>query len=569
MRDRFLTATTIVGALMLCCASAPMHGEASVPPDAQADFRAFLAGFEAKLIPLSRDTALAGFESSVSGKEADYTRSADLQLELRTLYADPATFAKLKTWREGAKISDPLLARQLEILYLGFLGNQLPAAALADLVKRQTAIEQTFNTFRAKVDGKEVSDNEINTILRESTDPARLEQAWKASKEVGAKVAPAIVELVKLRNQAAKTLGYKNFQAMQLALSEQDPDAIERLFDELDVLTTKEFAAAKEEIDRFLAGRLKISREELRPWHYQDRFFQSGPAIYAVDLDSYFAGRDLVDLAKRYFAGIGLPVDDILSRSDLFEKPGKYQHAFSTDIDRAGDVRILCSLKPTAEWMDTLLHESGHGVYSKFNDRGLPWLLRDAAHTFTTEAMANLFGRMASNPAWLQEMVGVTPAERTKIAAAVAASQRLEQLTFSRWSQVMFRFEKAMYENPDQDLDSLWWDLVERYQLLTRPAGRKAPDWAAKIHVALYPAYYHNYLLGQLLASQLVHHIGQAVLAADDVYGQSFVGRKEVGAYLQEKVFKPGMRYPWNEMIERATGEKLTAKYYAEQFVKR
>ena len=45
MRDRFLTATTIVGALMLCCAGAPMHGEASVPPDAQAEFRAFLAGF--------------------------------------------------------------------------------------------------------------------------------------------------------------------------------------------------------------------------------------------------------------------------------------------------------------------------------------------------------------------------------------------------------------------------------------------------------------------------------------------------------------------------------------------
>jgi peptidyl-dipeptidase A len=32
-------------------------------------------------------------------------------------------------------------------------------------------------------------------------------------------------------------------------------------------------------------------------------------------------------------------------------------------------------------------------------------------------------------------------------------------------------------------------------------------------------------------------------------------------------VFKPGMRWPWNEMIERATGEKLTAKYYARQFI--
>ena len=131
----------------------------------------------------------------------------------------------------------------------------------------------------------------------------------------------------------------------------------------------------------------------------------------------------------------------------------------------------------------------------------------------------------------------------------------------------MFRFEKSMYENPDQDLNRRWWELVEKYQLLKMPAGRNEPDWAAKIHIALYPCYYHNYLLGELLASQLLYHISGRVLNSEDVEGQSFCGRPEVGRYLIESVFKPGMRWPWNEMIERATGEKLTAKYYAKQFV--
>ena len=36
---------------------------------------------------------------------------------------------------------------------------------------------------------------------------------------------------------------------------------------------------------------------------------------------------------------------------------------------------------------------------------------------------------------------------------------------------------------------------------------------------------------------------------------------------LIEKVYAPGSKYFWNDMIERATGEKLTAKYYAKQFV--
>jgi peptidyl-dipeptidase A len=559
----FLLVITIVGLALSGCGK-----PAAVTVDAQSELRLFLQEFETRVIPLSKDAALAGFESSISGKDEDYKRSADLQLQLRKLFADQKALERLKAWRHAAAITDPLLKRQLDVLYNAFLANQLPEATLAELVKRQTEIEKAFNTFRATIDGTQVSDNELEKTLQTSTDSSKLEQTWKASKEIGGQVAPAIVELVKLRNKAAIDLGFKNFQAMQLALSEQDPDEIEKLFDQLDTMTGTDFAKAKEEVDQFLASRLKLEKNALRPWHYQDRFFQAAPKIYDVDLDGYYAGKDLVKLAATFYNGIGLPIDDILARSDLFEKPGKYQHAFCTDIDRAGDVRILCSIKPNSYWMDTILHESGHGVYSKFNDRTVPWLLRDSAHAFTTEAIANLFGRFAGNPAWLQDMVGITPAERATIASAVVNSQRLQQLIFSRWSQVMFRFEKGMYENPEQDLNALWWNLVERYQLLARPAGRNAPDWAAKIHVALYPAYYHNYLMGELLASQLFHHIGKDVLKVDDIYDQSFVGRKEVGEYLIAKVFKPGMTLPWNDMIEKATGEKLTPKYYAEQFVR-
>ncbi len=42
---------------------------------------------------------------------------------------------------------------------------------------------------------------------------------------------------------------------------------------------------------------------------------------------------------------------------------------------------------------------------------------------------------------------------------------------------------------------------------------------------------------------------------------------KAAGEYFKSNVFMPGARYQWNEMIEKATGEKLTAKYYAKQFV--
>ena len=125
-----------------------------------------------------------------------------------------------------------------------------------------------------------------------------------------------------------------------------------------------------------------------------------------------------------------------------------------------------------------------------------------------------------------------------------------------------------MYENPDQDLNKLWWDLVEKYQLLKRPENRNEPDWASKIHIALYPAYYHNYMLGELLASQLSFYINKNLLNSNDPMTQSFKGKTEVGKYLREKIFSVGDRFYWNNMIEKATGEKLTAKYYAQQFIK-
>ena len=57
------------------------------------------------------------------------------------------------------------------------------------------------------------------------------------------------------------------------------------------------------------------------------------------------------------------------------------------------------------------------------------------------------------------------------------------------------------------------------------------------------------------------------ILHSDDFRFQSFAGNQQVGAFLKEKLFMPGSKWYWNEMIEKATGEKLTAKYYARQFV--
>jgi peptidyl-dipeptidase A len=75
-------------------------------------------------------------------------------------------------------------------------------------------------------------------------------------------------------------------------------------------------------------------------------------------------------------------------------------------------------------------------------------------------------------------------------------------------------------------------------------------------------------MLGELLASQLHHYIVYKILKVKSDEGVSYIGRKEVGDFIREKVLEPGAVYHWNEMIRRATGERLTPKYFVEQFVK-
>jgi hypothetical protein len=129
-----------------------------------------------------------------------------------------------------------------------------------------------------------------------------------------------------------------------------------------DRLTAEPFARLKSELDSILAEQYGITPAELRPWHYHDPFFQRTPFVYETNLDQYYACHDVVKLSTDYFAGVDLPVDDIIARSDLYEKPGKNPHAFATNIDRRGDVRILTNTTNTERWMETMLHELGHAV---------------------------------------------------------------------------------------------------------------------------------------------------------------------------------------------------------------
>jgi peptidyl-dipeptidase A len=460
------------------------------------------------------------------------------------------------------------VARQIDLLYLQYLEKQVDPELLKQITAKANMVEKAFNGYRASAGGRMLTDSDVRRVLKESKSSAERKAVWEGSKGVGPLVENDLKAVVKLRNQAAKKLGFADYHKLQLYLNEQTQEQVLKLFDELDALTRGPFAKLKSEIDTKLADQSGVLVGDLRPWHYHDPFFQEAPAIYASDFDSVYAKTDILKLCRDFYAGIGLPIDDVIARSDLYEKPGKSPHAFCTDIDREGDVRVLANIVPNEYWMGTMLHELGHSVYSSKNiPLTVPYVLRAEAHILTTEGLAMLFERFSKDADWLVAM-GVPVSDPVAFDRTGARMLRAKLLVFSRWAQVMFRFEKGLYDNPEQDLNLLWWDLVEHFQLVHRPDGRNAPDYASKIHIVNTPAYYHNYLMGELFAVQVLHAVARDVLNGVDPAKANFVGNKRVGDYLRARIFLPGRTLDWNALTKYATGETLNAKAFAAEIAR-
>jgi peptidyl-dipeptidase A len=557
--------SVLTPALLLGAAACP--GPKTPKPDAALQKRAdaFVTAYSADLAKLEKTMALAYWAATNTGKKEEFEAYAKADLALKTLHSDAARYRELTALLARKDQLAPLTVRSLEVADLSFKGNQLPADVLEGLVKAQSEIEQIYNSFRGTVDGKAHSNNELLEKLKTEKDGAKRQAVWEALKQVGAAIGPKLVELAKLRNAAARKLGYRTYWEMQVKLQEHDPAQVLALFLELEKLTDAPFKAMKQKLDAERAAWLGVAAADLMPWSYDDPFFQAAPPSAKVNLDEFYSAKrkeDLVELARRFFSDIGIDAAPVIARSDLYERPGKQQHAYCMAVDRQGDVRMLLNIKPTAEWMDTMLHETGHGVYYALLDYSLPYNLRESAHIFTTEAVAMMFGALAKSPAWLLTYAGADPARVRSLQPEILEQRRREQLIFARWSMVMLHFEKALYDDPSQDLAKQWWDLVERFQGLKRPAGRTQADWASKPHFTIAPVYYHNYLMGELLAAQLRASLAKLARHEGPTNQLSFNGQKGFGTFLIEKVFRPGMREPWPAFVKRATGEALTARHF-------
>jgi len=224
-------------------------------------FNEFLKDFVPKVARKTTQLNKAYWILETTGSPDAADLKSDLDTELKMIFNCPETYKKLLSWVDEPLSSED--ARQLDVLIRAFKQNQVPVKILEEISKKEALLAQTYANYRPVLGGKEKSENEIRNILKNENDPAIRKEAWEASKEIGGALAPQILTLVKLRNEAAHSLGYSDYFQMQLDLQEVDPEWLLNTLDDLSRKSEKGYLEVLAEIEKGQSERFKVPVSEL------------------------------------------------------------------------------------------------------------------------------------------------------------------------------------------------------------------------------------------------------------------------------------------------------------------
>lgn len=445
-------------------------------------------------------------------------------------------------------LSDPHLAKQLKKLLRSFDEECNSGELKKALRNKENEIAAKYNSYVPMIDGKETSKTEIGKLLQEESNVDLRKKAYDARIKGGDLIADDMVEFVKMRNEFARTKGYKNY--FEYALREDfdvDPKQLEVLMNDVYNRAKGTIASIQSEKRQELAQEYGIDASDLMQYHY-GLLLDSNPE---KEVNKSIKTKEQVeDIAKKAYKNMGYDIDNMPIILDLYPRKNKNTHGFCFDIQMGKDARILANLTNDSYSIDTLCHELGHCVYCLGVDTALPYLDREYTPALT-EAIAMMMGDLQQKEDVLKGIVPDETLEKFK------AEHKKSEANFICRSMLIIEFEKRMYENPDQDLKQLWHDMRVKY-MGANDSEELNNEWATIPHYLSHPAYYQNYFRADLMKAQMYSSLHSKL--------GNLTENEETAEYLNNNLFKYGMSIDENDLIEQFTGEPLSGKALCESF---
>ena len=301
-----------------------------------------------------------------------------------------------------------------------------------------------------------------------------------------------VLNLINIRNKLAIEAGFPSYPELVLVTEEIDKDKL------IDLL------------NKYIDGNLSKASELIKS--------------YNIRLESWFPDLSKINLTINEWQPIELIncLLELLGFDNLKKKikinySEKGFSGVASEIS-PGDIRIVVKPVHSLSDLKVLFHEIGHAIAYYFNkEKGLYKILPSSFD----EAMAVVIEHIASK-------LLLNNLEQQKI-------EEIEVLESTRCAiSALYEFE--LWENPDQ-AEELY---IKHYSKLGFKINNPS-IWASDTFRSIDPVYIHNYVIGEVLAYQLIKYLLEKY--SDD--------HKKWGNWLVENIYADGRKRSFTEKINK------------------
>lgn len=420
--------------------------------------------------------------------------------------------------------------------------------------------------YRDPSSGEQVraSSNRLALMARTHQDVELRRAAWEGLRSVeGYVLDHGFLEIVKLRNRLARSLGYEDYYDWRVQVVERMSKA--RLFEALDDLAQRTQGST----DRALAAfSEKHGAGALDPWTFS--YLRSGSIT--EKLDPYFSFDSALRRWGRSFQALGVRYRGATLTLDLVDRDGKYENGFMHGPEpafqdngtwRAARINFTANAVVGQKGsghraINTLFHEGGHAAHFSNIAKNAPCFSQEFAPTSVgyAETQSMFMDSLIGDAAWQTRYARDAGGEAMPLELIEEVIR--EQQPFKGWDQramltVPFA-ERALYEIPDDELTpdrvlETFRSVERRLQGLS--AGTRPVLAVPHLLAGESSAYYHGYVMAEMAVYQTRDHF----LERDG----HLTDNPRIGPELTEKYWAPGNSRTFDQTVEALTGRPLSA----------
>jgi hypothetical protein len=442
-------------------------------------------------------------------------------LELDSIYARHADLFTREAV-EGLRL-EPNDRHLLMFALDGLLGNET-----SRLEEQLAGLEASLEV---ETRGEKIGFRQVAVAMANEADGER-RAALEAARDAVAteKLDPLHREMLERAHELCRELGWEGYAAAYADLRGLDFGALAKRTREFLAETDAGYARVLDpELDRVGVPPLgKMRRSDL------PRLFR------AEHLDRPFSAERMVPALRRTLAGMGIDLDGQANVTlDADPRPTKSPRAFCSTPRVPDEVYLVVAPVGGRSDYDALFHEAGHTEHYAHVERTLAFEHRHLGDNAVTESFAFLVEQLVSEPAWLEDMLGVDDA------AESVSHARAAKLVMLRRYAAKLDYELEL-NSPAPDLGAM----PARYAELLGGATRinwPVSSWLSDVDGGFYVACY-------LRAWALETHWRAALR---ERFGERWYANREAGDWLRG-LWREGQRLDAEELLQETLGEELS-----------